>query len=39
MGAAMLTVHAFLPPHPDAVAVTQANGADQGLVLLLWRWA
>jgi GntP family gluconate:H+ symporter len=35
MGAAMLTVHAFLPPHPGAVAVTQAIGADQGLVLLL----
>jgi len=34
MGAAMLTVHAFLPPHPGAVAVTQAIGADQGLVLL-----
>ncbi|MFF4348650.1 SLC13 family permease [Streptomyces sp. NPDC001530] len=35
MGAAMLTVHAFLPPHPGAVAVTQAIGADQGLVLLM----
>ncbi|MEV0220281.1 SLC13 family permease [Streptomyces sp. NPDC050704] len=35
MGAAMLTVHAFLPPHPGAVAVTQAIGADQGLVLLV----
>ncbi|MGP4050963.1 GntT/GntP/DsdX family permease [Streptomyces sp. 2A115] len=35
MGAAMLTVHAFLPPHPGAVAVTQAIGADQGLVLLI----
>ncbi|NUT30675.1 MAG: transporter, partial [Streptomyces sp.] len=35
MGAAMLTVHAFLPPHPGAVAVSQAIGADQGLVLLL----
>ncbi|WLW54916.1 SLC13 family permease [Streptomyces sp. YU58] len=34
MGAAMLTVHAFLPPHPGAVAVAQAIGADQGLVLL-----
>ena len=35
MGAAMLTVHAFLPPHPGAVAVAQAIGADQGLVLLM----
>ncbi|MEU9289601.1 SLC13 family permease [Streptomyces sp. NPDC048275] len=35
MGAAMLTVHAFLPPHPGAVAVTEAIGADQGLVLLM----
>ncbi|MHA5048689.1 GntT/GntP/DsdX family permease [Streptomyces sp. SD15] len=34
MGAAMLTVHAFLPPHPGAVAVTEAIGADQGMVLL-----
>ncbi|MEV0641720.1 SLC13 family permease [Streptomyces sp. NPDC050619] len=35
MGAAMLTVHAFLPPHPGAVAVTEAIGASQGLVLLM----
>ncbi|WP_405876847.1 SLC13 family permease [Streptomyces sp. NBC_00005] len=35
MGAAMLTVHAFLPPHPGAVAVAQAIGASQGLVLLM----
>ncbi|MFJ6742678.1 SLC13 family permease [Streptomyces sp. NPDC091279] len=35
MGAAMLTVHAFLPPHPGAVAATEAIGASQGLVLLL----
>ncbi|MFE1886796.1 GntT/GntP/DsdX family permease [Streptomyces diastatochromogenes] len=35
MGAAMLTVHAFLPPHPGAVAVAQAIGADQGLMLLM----
>jgi GntP family gluconate:H+ symporter len=35
MGAAMLTVHAFLPPHPGAVAAAQAIGADQGLVLLM----
>ncbi|KPI07578.1 Gluconate transporter [Actinobacteria bacterium OK074] len=35
MGAAMLTVHAFLPPHPGAVAVTEAIGADQGMVLLM----
>ena len=35
MGAAMLTVHAFLPPHPGAVAVIEAIGASQGLVLLM----
>ncbi|OUD03617.1 SLC13 family permease [Streptomyces swartbergensis] len=35
MGAAMLTVHAFLPPHPGAVAATEAIGASQGLVLLM----
>ncbi|MEU2282573.1 SLC13 family permease [Streptomyces sp. NPDC013178] len=35
MGAAMLTVHAFLPPHPGAVAAVEAIGADQGLVLLM----
>ncbi|MEU6256727.1 SLC13 family permease [Streptomyces sp. NPDC047043] len=35
MGAAMLTVHAFLPPHPGAVAVAEAIGASQGLVLLM----
>lgn len=35
MGAAMLTVHAFLPPHPGAVAAIGAIGADQGLVLLI----
>ncbi|MBC2906785.1 SLC13 family permease, partial [Streptomyces cupreus] len=35
MGAAMLTVHAFLPPHPGAVAVVEAIGASQGLVLLM----
>jgi GntP family gluconate:H+ symporter len=34
MGAAMLTVHAFLPPHPGAVAAIEAIGASQGLVLL-----
>ncbi|MFM9445638.1 SLC13 family permease [Streptomyces acidiscabies] len=35
MGAAMLTVHAFLPPHPGAVAGIEAIGASQGLVLLM----
>ncbi|WBO68756.1 SLC13 family permease [Streptomyces camelliae] len=35
MGAAMLTVHAFLPPHPGAVAVAEAIGASQGLMLLM----
>jgi GntP family gluconate:H+ symporter len=35
MGAAMLTVHAFLPPHPGAVAAIEAIGASQGLVLLM----
>ncbi|MEU6141218.1 SLC13 family permease [Streptomyces sp. NPDC047081] len=35
MGAAMLTVHAFLPPHPGAVAVAATIGASQGLMLLL----
>lgn len=35
MGAAMLTVHAFLPPHPGAVAVAGAIGASQGLMLLM----
>lgn len=35
MGAAMLTVHAFLPPHPGAVAVVETIGASQGLVLLM----
>ena len=34
MGAAMLTVHAFLPPHPGAVAAATTIGADQGWVLL-----
>lgn len=34
MGAAMLTVHAFLPPHPGAVAAATAIGAQQGWVLL-----
>ncbi|MFG2518442.1 GntP family transporter [Streptomyces sp. NPDC048527] len=34
MGAAMLTVHAFLPPHPGAVAAATAVGAQQGWVLL-----
>lgn len=34
MGAAMLTVHAFLPPHPGAVAAATAVGAEQGWVLL-----
>lgn len=34
MGAAMLTVHAFLPPHPGAVAAAVALGADQGWILL-----
>ncbi|WP_338784754.1 hypothetical protein [Streptomyces sp. DG1A-41] len=35
MGAAMLTVQAFLLPHPGAVAVVEAIGASQGLVLLM----
>ncbi|MDH6437587.1 GntP family gluconate:H+ symporter [Streptomyces sp. SAI-144] len=35
MAAAMLTVHAFLPPHPGAVAVAATIGASQGLMLLL----
>ncbi|MFJ5224607.1 GntP family transporter [Streptomyces sp. NPDC088400] len=35
MAAAMLTVHAFLPPHPGAVAAAATIGADQGWVLLL----
>jgi GntP family gluconate:H+ symporter len=35
MGAAMLTVHAFLPPHPGPVAAIEAIGASQGLVLLM----
>ncbi|MFD5320802.1 gluconate:H+ symporter [Streptomyces sp. NPDC127098] len=35
MCAALLTVHAFLPPHPGAVAVAETIGADQGLVLLM----
>ncbi|MFJ1750350.1 SLC13 family permease [Streptomyces sp. NPDC088116] len=34
MAAAMLTVHAFLPPHPGAVAAAATIGADQGWVLL-----
>lgn len=34
IGAAMLTVHVFLPPHPGAVAGTAALGADIGLVIL-----
>ncbi|MEW1722428.1 GntP family transporter [Streptomyces sp. NPDC093109] len=34
MSAAMLTVHAFLPPHPGAVAAASTIGADQGWVLL-----
>ncbi|MER5756989.1 SLC13 family permease [Streptomyces sp. NPDC002088] len=35
MGSAMLTVHAFLPPHPGPVAAIEAIGASQGLVLLM----
>lgn len=35
MSAAMLTVHAFLPPHPGAVAVAEAIGASQGLMLMM----
>jgi GntP family gluconate:H+ symporter len=35
MGAAMLTVHAFLPPHPGPVAAIEGIGASQGLVLLM----
>lgn len=34
MCAAMLTVHAFLPPHPGAVAVAAALGIDLGRMLL-----
>jgi GntP family gluconate:H+ symporter len=34
IGASMLTVHVFLPPHPGAVAGTAALGADIGLVIL-----
>ncbi|WP_433475044.1 SLC13 family permease [Spirillospora sp. CA-142024] len=34
MGAAMLAVHAFLPPHPGPVAAAQLLGASQGEVLL-----
>ncbi|MEV0699898.1 GntP family transporter [Saccharopolyspora sp. NPDC050389] len=35
MGAAMLTVHAFLPPHPGAVAAAKQIGSDLGWILLL----
>jgi GntP family gluconate:H+ symporter len=35
MAAAMLTVHAFLPPHPGAVAVAGLIGANLGWILLL----
>jgi hypothetical protein len=34
MCAAMLTVHAFLPPHPGPVAVAGLFGADIGRILL-----
>jgi GntP family gluconate:H+ symporter len=34
MCAAMLTVHAFLPPHPGPVAVAGLFGADIGWILL-----
>lgn len=34
MCAAMLTVHAFLPPHPGAVAAAGQLGADLGRILL-----
>ena len=35
MGTAMLTVHAFLPPHPGAVAAAGQIGSDLGWILLL----
>ncbi|ROM82753.1 transporter [Pseudomonas brassicacearum] len=34
MCAALLTVHAFLPPHPGAVAAASQLGADLGRVLM-----
>lgn len=35
MAGALLAVHAFLPPHPGAVAAAALLGADQALVLLI----
>ncbi|MCU1716918.1 SLC13 family permease [Pseudomonas sp. 5P_3.1_Bac2] len=34
MCAALLTVHAFLPPHPGAVAVASQLGVDMGRILM-----